>query len=99
MDEVHNYNFSLEPEFEFEAMTPEQLLVRAMHSTRPIFITDSFIGKVSRTKPSEVIRQMVSDLHRDSHPDETADVLRWHYLFTDFEHDLPRLLMMSPDDD
>ena len=95
MDDVHSYSFSFDPEFEFEAKMPEELLVRAMNSTRPIFLTDTLMAKVARTSPQEVVRQMVNDLHRNTDPNDTSDVLRWHYLFTDFEHDFPRMLLMQ----
>ncbi len=95
MDKLQSFLYSFDPEFEFSAKMPEELLVKAMHSTRPIFITDDFIGKVAATSPAQVVRQLVQDLHRDNDPDETADVLRWHYLFMDFNNDFPRLMMMA----
>ena len=94
MDDMYSYSFSFDPEFEFEAKMPEELLVKAMNSTRPIFLTDTLMAKVARTSPEEVVKQMVNDLHRDTDPDDTSEVLRWHYLFTDFEHDFPRMMMM-----
>lgn len=88
------FQYSLDDEFEFAAKMPEELLAKAMTSTRPIFLTDDFFAKISTTSPEEMVRELVSDLHREADPDETNDVLRWHYLFMDFEHDFPRLMMM-----
>ena len=65
------------------------------HKYRPIFLTDDFMGRVAQKKPDQVIREMVRDLHRDRNPDETDEILRWYYLFMDFERDFPRLLMMQ----
>ena len=73
---------------------PEELLAKAMTSTRPIFLTDEFFAKISTTSPEQMVRELVSDLHRETDPDDTGDVLRWHYLFMDFENDFPRLMMM-----
>jgi hypothetical protein len=50
---------------------------------------------VAATKPDELIRELVSDLHRETAADETVEFLRWMYLFMDFEQDLPRLMLMS----
>ena len=93
---ILNYNFD-EFEFEFSAKMPEELLVKAMHSTRPIFLTDDFMARISTTTPDHVVRELVRDLHRETAPDDTAEVLRWHYLFMDFERDFPRLMLMSGD--
>lgn len=82
--------------FEFAAKMPEELLVKAMSSTRPIFITDDFMLKVAATTPEQVVNQLVDDLHRDADPNDAGDVLRWHYLFMDFERDFPRLMAMQP---
>ncbi|MCB1186543.1 hypothetical protein KDL29_05180 [bacterium] len=92
---LHTVFLSFEDEFEFSAKMPEELLVKAMTSTRPIFLTDDFMGRVAQKKPDQVIREMVRDLHRDRNPDETDEILRWYYLFMDFERDFPRLLMMQ----
>ena len=91
---IINYNFD-EFEFEFSAKMPEELLVKAMHSSRPIFLTDDFIARISSTTADSVVRDLVRDLHRETNPDETAEILRWHYLFMDFERDFPRLMLMS----
>lgn len=89
------YTYSFDGDFEFEAKMPEELLVKAMHSTRPLFITDDFLARIARTTPDKVVRELVTDLHRDSSPDEADDVLRWFYLFMDFEQDFPRMLAMQ----
>ena len=88
------FQYSLADEFEFEAKMPEELLAKAMTSTRPIFLTDDFFDKIGMMSPEEVVRELVSDLHREADPDDTGDALRWHYLFMDFENDFPRLMMM-----
>jgi len=88
------FNFSEVEPFEFSAKMPEELLVKAMSSSRPLFITDDFIARIAATTPEQVVKEMVRDLHRDTDPDDTDEMLRWHYLFMDFERDFPRLLMM-----
>jgi len=92
---MKTYRYNLAGEFEFDAKMPEELLAKAMSASRPIFLTDDFIARVSSTSPDKVVRELVSDLHRDTDPDDSDDVLRWHYLFMDFERDFPRLLMMQ----
>lgn len=92
---MKTFHYNLADEFKFEAKMPEELLAKAMYSTRPIFLTDDFIARVSATSPDKVVRELVSDLHRDTGPDDTGEVLRWHYLFMDFERDFPRLMMLS----
>ena len=82
--------------FEFSGRMPEELLVKAMNSTRPIFLTDEFMTKLAAVTAEQVVRDMITDLHRDSDADDTGDVLRWHYLFMDFERDFPRLMAMQP---
>jgi hypothetical protein len=57
-------------------------------------MTDDFIARIAATTPEQVVKEMVRDLHRDTDPDDTDEMLRWHYLFMDFERDFPRLLMM-----
>jgi hypothetical protein len=99
MAEMHSFSFSFEEPFEFRPTMPEELLVKAMHSTRPLFLTADFMAQVARTRPEAVVREMVRDLHRDSDPDDTVEMLRWHYLFMDFEFDFPRLMMMSAGSD
>jgi hypothetical protein len=97
---MNTYQFDwIDDGFEFTAKMPEELLVKAMSSTRPIFLTDDFMSKVAATSPEDVVRELVSDLHRDADPDDAGDVLRWHYLFMDFERDFPRLLMLSQPDE
>jgi hypothetical protein len=93
---IVSYNFD-EFEFEFSPKMPEELLVKAMHSTRPIFLTDDFMARIGQTTADNVVRDLVRDLHRETDPDDTGDVLRWHYLFMDFERDFPRLMLMSGD--
>jgi hypothetical protein len=66
-----------------------------MHSTRPLFLTDDFIARVASTRPEAVVKELVSDLHRDADPDDTNEMLRWYYLFMDFENDFPRLMAMA----
>ena len=95
MADMNSFSFTFEEPFEFAPRMPEELLVKAMHSTRPIFLTDHFMSQVALTKPDAVVKEMVRDLHRDADPDDTAEVLRWHYLFMDFEQDFPRLLLMA----
>ena len=95
---VKNYHYSLTPEFEFKAKMPEELLVKAMSSTRPIFLTDDFMGRVANTTLDQVVKEMVNDMQRDASPDDTGELLRWHYLFMDFERDFPRLMMMQASD-
>jgi len=92
---MKTFHYNLSDEFEFDAKMPEELLAKAMYSTRPIFLTDDFFARVSATSPDRVVRELVSDLHRDADPDDTAEVLRWHYLFMDFERDFPRLMMLG----
>jgi hypothetical protein len=92
---MKTYRYNLAGEFEFDAKMPEELLAKAMSASRPIFLTDDFIARVTSTSPDKVVRELVSDLHRDTDPDDSDDVLRWHYLFMDFERDFPRLLMMQ----
>lgn len=88
------FQYSLDDEFEFAAKMPEEFFVKAMSSTRPLFITDEFIARIANTSPDEVVRELVHDLKRDRDPDETDDVLRWYYLFMDFATDFPRLMAM-----
>lgn len=92
---MKTYQYNLADEFEFDPKMPEELLAKAMYATRPIFLTDEFLARVSATSPDEVVRELVTDLHREADPDESAELLRWFYLFMDFEHDFPRLLMMQ----
>lgn len=92
---MQTFNFSFEEPFEFRPTMPEELLVKAMHSTRPLFLTDDFMARVATTRPEAVVKEMVSDLHRDAAPDDTGEMLRWYYLFMDFENDFPRLMMMA----
>ncbi len=92
---MKTYQYNLADEFEFDAKMPEELLAKAMYATRPIFLTDEFLARVSATSPDDVVRELVTDLHREGDPNEAADVLRWYYLFMDFERDFPRLLMMQ----
>ena len=92
---MKTYRYNLAGEFEFDAKMPEELLAKAMNSTRPIFLTDDFIARVTRTSPNSMVRELVTDLHRETDPDESDEVLRWHYLFMDFENDFPRLMMMQ----
>jgi hypothetical protein len=94
---VKTYTYNLGDIFEFSAKMPEELLVKAMTSTRPIFLTDDFMARVAGTTPDKVVRDLVLDLHREADPNDTDELLRWHYLFMDFEHDFPRLLMMMRD--
>jgi hypothetical protein len=96
-NDLNSYCFDWTDPFEFSAKMPEELLVKAMQSTRPIFLTDHFMVQISGTTADQVVRDLVTDLHRETDPDETGDVLRWHYLFMDFEKDFPRMLMMRPD--
>jgi len=91
---VKTYTYNLGDIFEFSAKMPEELLVKAMTSTRPIFLTDDFMARVARTRPDKMVQDLVLDLHREADPDDTDELLRWHYLFMDFENDFPRLLMM-----
>ena len=95
---MKTYSYSLSPDFEFDAKMPEEFLVKAMNSTRPIFLTDDFAARIASTHPEQVVRELVRDLHKDKDPDETSEVLRWHYLFMDFENDFPRLMMMQTDE-
>lgn len=88
------FSFWDDERFEFSAKMPEELLVKAMHSTRPIFLTDLFMQRIAAYSPEEVVKELVADLHREADPDESSDELRWHYLFMDFERDFPRLMMM-----
>jgi hypothetical protein len=90
-----SYTYSFDSDFEFEAKMPEELLVKAMHSTRPLFITDEFLARIAQTSPDQVVRELVTDLHRESAPDDADDLLRWFYLFMDFESDFPRLMAMQ----
>jgi hypothetical protein len=92
---VKTYTYNLGDEFEFSAKMPEELLAKAMHSTRPIFLTEAFIARISQSTPEQVVRELVLDLHREADPNETDELLRWHYLFMDFENDFPRLLAMQ----
>jgi len=94
---MRTYSYNLGAEFEFDAKMPEELLAKAMSSTRPIFLTDDFFARVSNMSPDQVVKELVSDLHRNTDPDEAGELLRWHYLFMDFEHDFPRLLAMGDD--
>lgn len=92
---MQSFSFrELEP-FEFAAKMPEELLVKAMTATRPLFLTDDFMARIASVTPEQVVREMVRDLHRETDPDDTDDVLRWHYLFMDFERDFPRLMSMQ----
>lgn len=88
------FSFWDDERFEFAAKMPEELLVKAMHSTRPIFLTDLFMQRIAAYSPEEVVKELVADLHREADPDDSSDELRWHYLFMDFERDFPRLMMM-----
>jgi len=92
---MKTYQYKLAQEFEFDAKMPEELLAKAMNSSRPIFLTDDFIARVASTSPDRMVRELVSDLHRENGPDDSDEVLRWHYLFMDFENDFPRLMMMQ----
>ncbi|MDQ3023778.1 MAG: hypothetical protein M3R04_05250 [bacterium] len=93
---MHSYQFDWTDDgFEFAAKMPEELLVKAMNSTRPIFLTDDFMGKLAAVTAEQVVKDMITDLHRDTDADDTGDVLRWHYLFMDFERDFPRLMAMQ----
>jgi hypothetical protein len=91
---VKTYTYNLGDIFEFSAKMPEELLVKAMTSTRPIFLTEDFMARVAGTTPEKMVRDLVLDLHREADPDDTDELLRWHYLYMDFENDFPRLLMM-----
>lgn len=95
MEDVQSFNFYFEEPFEFRPTMAEELLVKAMHSTRPLFLTDDFLARVASTKPEALVREMVADLHRDADPDDTAEMLRWYYLFMDFERDFPRMMMLA----
>ena len=91
---MKTYTYNLGDIFEFSAKMPEELLVKAMTSTRPIFLTEDFMARVAGTTPEKVVRDLVLDLHREADPNDTDELLRWHYLFMDFERDFPRLLAM-----
>jgi hypothetical protein len=95
MSEVHTYNLFFEEPFEFRPTMAEELLVKAMNSTRPLFLTDDFLARVARARPESIVREMVADLHRDADPDDTAEMLRWYYLFMDFDRDFPRMMMLA----
>lgn len=88
------YHYNLAEEFEFSARMPEEFFVKAMNSTRPLFITDDFMARIAATSPEDVVRELVRDLKRDEDPDSTDDILRWYYLFMDFATDFPRLMSM-----
>ena len=88
------YHYNLAEEFEFDAKMPEEFFVKAMSSSRPLFITDEFMARIASTSPEDVVRELVRDLKRDVDPDETDDLLRWYYLFMDFATDFPRLMSM-----
>lgn len=89
------YNYSLGEEFEFSARMPEEFFVKAMQATRPLFVTEDFMSRISSMTPDEVVREMMSDLHNDTDPNMTSETLRWHYLFMDFMNDFPRLMSMQ----
>jgi hypothetical protein len=91
---VKVYHYNLAEEFEFSARMPEEFFVKAMNSTRPLFITDDFLARIAATSPEDVVRELVRDLKRDEDPNATDDVLRWYYLFMDFNTDFPRLMSM-----
>jgi hypothetical protein len=92
---VKIYNYSLGEEFEFSARMPEEFFVKAMQATRPIFLTEDFMARISSMTADEVVRELMSDLHNDNEPDMTSETLRWHYLFMDFMNDFPRLMSME----
>ena len=94
---MKTFTYNLGDEFEFSAKMPEELLAKAMSSTRPIFLSETFMARIASSRPEDVIRELVLDLHRESDPDETGEMLRWHYLFMDFERDFPRLMAMTGD--
>lgn len=94
---LNTYQFDwVDDAFEFSAKMPEELLVKAMNSTRPIFLTEELMSRIAAVSAEQVVRDMVTDLHRDADPDDADEVLRWHYLFMDFQHDFPRLMLMQP---
>lgn len=88
-------HYSLGEEFEFSARMPEEFFVKAMQATRPLFITEDFMTRVSSMAPDEVVRELMHDLHNETDPNQTSELLRWHYLFMDFMNDLPRLMLMD----
>jgi hypothetical protein len=88
-------HYNLGEEFEFSARMPEEFFVKAMQATRPLFITEDFMTRVSSMAPDEVVRQLMHDLHNETDPNQTSEVLRWHYLFMDFMNDFPRLMLMD----
>jgi hypothetical protein len=88
-------HYSLGEEFEFSARMPEEFFVKAMQATRPLFITEDFMARVSSMAPDEVVRELMHDLHNETDPNQTSELLRWHYLFMDFMNDFPRLMMMD----
>jgi hypothetical protein len=92
---VKIYQYSLGEEFEFSARMPEEFFVKAMQATRPLFITEDFMTRVSSMAPDDVVRELMHDLHNETDPNQTSELLRWHYLFMDFMNDFPRLMLMD----
>ncbi len=88
-------HYSLGEEFEFSARMPEEFFVKAMQATRPLFITEDFMARVSSMSADEVVQELMHDLHNEHDPNQTNELLRWHYLFMDFTNDFPRLMTMQ----
>ena len=59
---VKVYHYNLAEEFEFSAKMPEEFFVKAMSSSRPLFITDEFMARIASTSPEDVVRELVRDL-------------------------------------
>jgi hypothetical protein len=91
---VKIFEYSLGEEYEFSAKMPEEFFVKAMRATLPLFITEDFLHRVAAMPPEEVVRELMHDMHNDTDPNYTSEVLRWYYLFMDFKNDFPRLMAM-----
>jgi len=90
---VH-FSFEFLPEPEFDACMPEQFFVRAMHSNSGFFLTDEFVAQAHSLDAEELIEHLMNDLDRENGHDPNP-VLMLYYLFTDFENEFPRLIMMK----
>ena len=73
---------------------PDQFFVRAMHSNSGFFLSDEFVAEARKVNAEDLTKYLMSDLDKEN--DENPNpVLMLYYLFTDFQHEFSRLMMMK----
>lgn len=92
----HGGQFSIDftPEPEYRACMPTQFFVRAMHANTGFFLTSEFITEVNKVDSESLVEYLISDLDTENISDPNP-ILMLYYLFTDFQDEFPRLMMMD----